>query len=865
MIIRLSVLVILILSFINPLLSQEIKGTVTNQQGEPIKYATIYIEELQTGTSANQNGKYAIKVTPGEYTISYRSLGYSPTIKKVEVQGVNIILNIELNIQSYILQGVTVRADDEDPAYSIMRKAIARAPGFINQSKSYTSEVYIKGALKFNKIPKIIQKQMEVNGERPKEGSTYVNESINKIRFKAPDIYEQEVISVNNTFPISDEDVPVMGLMSGTIYESEDDFYLSPFAPNAFSHYKYSYEGLLQDGSWFISKIRVEPKRKSKLLVDGYLYIVEDIWCLYSYELKLNPSFVELEIKQHYAPVKGNNYFPVNLFVKAKIKAMGVKADANYTTTIKYDSVILNPLFARRKIKKQIVSIDSIIGKDKEINEKVKGVEKKIDNLLSNNELSNREMVQLQKLISKKATLQNKDVDNPLEIKSTYHQIVKKEALVRDSLYWDSVRPVPASIDEKISYRKAIDKEKKEDTTTMFKKVVAFTLVGNYEWERQKKIYLHYPGLVNIENIGFNPVDGFRVRQRLKLLWKVDSLHRMRVDGRLGYAINRGSFFGNGKLSYHYAPLHRGQFVMQGGYMSRDFNNYSGTHRPINAVYNLLAKQNYIKQYHDTYFEITNFMEVINGLMSKLSLRWNKADSVGNISDFSLLYPDSSFEDNIPENKELKNENITSSKIFYSAVELSYTPKQHYQIIKGIKHVRHSKWPTFTGKYAAAIKLDYTYSKFHQLEFNVHQNIDIYSISNIRYSIIGGMFFHSERQHFSTFKHFKTFEEPFTLSRSFINGFFLLNNYEYSTSSKYLEGHVKYTNDYLILKHLPIISNQLWEENLFLNVLFVQNHYPYYEAGYSLSQIFFGGEVGVFTGFKGAEFHMVGVRGVFRF
>lgn len=865
MIVRLKILIILFLSFTTNSFSQEIKGKITNQQGEPIKYATIYIEELQTGTSANQNGDYAIKVSSGKYTISFRSLGFSPTVKKVEVGTQNILLNIELNLQSYILQGVTVRADNEDPAYSIMRKAIARAPGFINQSKSYTSEVYIKGALKFNKIPKIIQKQMEVNGERPKEGTTYVNESINKIRFKAPDIYEQEVISVNNTFPISDDDVPVMGLMSGSIYKSEDDFYISPFAPNAFAHYRYSYEGLLQDGSWFISKIRVIPKRKSKLLFDGYLYIVEDIWCLYSYELKLNPSFVELEMKQHYAPVKGNNYFPVNLFVKAKIKAMGVKADANYTTTIKYDSVILNPQFARGNIKKQIASIDSIIGKDKVKNKKVAEVNKKIDNLLSTNELSNREMVQLQKLMSKKASLQNKDPENPLEIKSTYHQIVKKEALVRDSLYWDSVRPVPASIDEKISYRKVLEKEKKEDTTTMFKKVVNLALFGNYEWERKKKIYLHYPGIIDIENFGFNPVDGFRVKQRLKLLWKVDSLHKIRVDGRLGYAINRGSFFGKSKLAYHYAPLNRGQFVLHGGYLNRDFNIYSGTYRNINAVYNLLAKQNYIQQYHDTYFEIRNYYEVTNGLLSKIELGWHKADSVGNITDFSFLYPDEKYKDNIPENKELKNENITSGKIFTPSIQLSFTPKQHYQIIKGIKHVRHSKWPTFVAKYKTAIKIDSSYSKFHQIEFGIKQNIDIYSVSNIRYTINGGAFFDSERQHFSTFKHFKTFEEPFTLSRSFKEGFYLLNNYEYSTAAKYLEGHVKYTSDFLILKHLPIISNQLWKENLFLNVLFVENHYPYYEVGYSLSQIFFGGELGVFTGFKGTNFHMIGVRGVFVF
>jgi hypothetical protein len=165
------------------LFSQIIQGVVTGYDKNPIPFATIYIEELQTGTSTNQQGRYEIHVKPGTFSFSFRSMGFTPTTKTVTIGTETLTLDIELNMQSYILEGVTVRADDENPAYSIMRKAIARAPGFINQAKSYTSEVYIKGSVKASKIPKVLQKRMEVNGEKPQVGVTYVNESINKIRF----------------------------------------------------------------------------------------------------------------------------------------------------------------------------------------------------------------------------------------------------------------------------------------------------------------------------------------------------------------------------------------------------------------------------------------------------------------------------------------------------------------------------------------------------------------------------------------------------------------------------------------------------------------------------------------------------------
>lgn len=847
--------------------AQEIKGRITNEQNVPVKYATIYIEELQTGTSANQEGIYDVKVSPGTYTMSVRSLGYSPTVKVVEVVDSDIILDIKLGLQSYILAGVTVRADDEDPAYSIMRKAIARAPGFLNQTKSYVSEVYIKFAIKFEKLPRLIAKQMETNGERPKAGETYVNESINKFTYKAPDIFEQEVISVNNSFPISEDEIPVVGVISNSIYESVDDFYLSPFAPNAFAHYNFSYEGLLQDGSWFIDKIKVTPKRKSKLLVEGYLYIVEDLWCLYSYELKMFPPYSELEIKQHYAPVRGNAYMPVNLFGTAKVKVMGVKANAVYTTTIKYKSVELNPLFANSNIKQQNISFDttSTVESEPLASPKIVEVNEKIDQLMTNSELSNREMVELQKLMSKKASLQNKEGDeNPLEIKSNYNQIIRKDALVHDSLYWDSVRTVPASDDEKISYRKVSERKAKEDSASVFKKVAMTTLFGNYEWERSKKVHMYYSGLLNIENFGFNPVDGFQVMQHFKLRWAIDSVNLFRLYGTAGYAINRASLFGKAKARLNYNGIKRGQVEIEGGYLTRDFNAVKGSNKGINAIYNLLTKQNYIKSYQDTYIKLRNKIDITNGLTTDVSVDYHQIDSVGNSTDFSFFYQNEDYAENIPENSIADSSHFASQSKFGVKVLMSYTPRQRYKISKGMKRLMHSDWPMFWVGYEGAIKLQDNQSDFHRMELGVKQRIDIYTTSEFRYNLSGGFSLSNKQVHFSSFKHFYTIEEFFTIN-SMNNSFALLNNYEYSTMGSYFEMHLKYSNDFLLLKRLPFISNQLWKENIYFNALLVDEKQPFYELGYSLSQIFFAGELGVFVGFKGANYHAVGVKAIFEF
>lgn len=856
-------------------IGQEIKGKIHNTEGKPIAYATIYVEELQTGTSANQNGEYAIRVNPNTtVSITFRALGYSPTKKTIKIQQEDVNLDILLDVQSYILAGVTVRADNEDPAYSVMRKAIARAPMFLNQAKTYTSKVYIKGAMKFEKIPRFIRNRMEMNGEKPNVNQVYVNESINKITFTAPNSYKQEVISANSSFPMDEESVPVMGLISGSIYESSEDFFISPFAPNAFAHYKFRHEGTLQDGALFINKIKVVPKRKSKLLIEGYLYIIEDLWCLYSYDVSIQPMFSKARIKQYFAPVKGNNYFPVNLFVKASFKAMGVKASGTYTTTIKYEDIELNPHLANKKTttfepikntykeeKKQEERQTS--QKQKNIKEQEK-TNKQIEKLLQNEDLSKRDMFKLQKLMAKKTSLVNKKTDNSLEVKSDYQIVKNKNTLVRDSMYWDSIRPIPASHEEKISYKKVAEKKMKKDSTSKFKKTLSTLVFGNSKWSR-KKLHLHYPGLLNSENFDFHPVSGFEIKQGLYFKAQLDTMQNsLFIKGELGYAIHRKVFFGEGGIRLLYKRMKRGVLILHGEHNTRDFKPFFGTNKKLNALYNLFFKQNYIKQYQSTKFKLHNSIDITNGLSSSMQVDWSKASPLENISNYSFFFRKKDYSPNQPINPTINGEHLAKRKQLSVAIGLTHTPQQRYRISGKTKWMLDSDYPTYGFNYQGAFALDNTYAKYHHFSFFIKQSIDIYTIATFKYNLKAGFFTNNSHLHFSSFKHFKTMEEYFSIS-NFDDGFLLLNNYEYSTADKYAEAHFKYNNEFLFLKHLPWISNQIWTENLYLNLLLVQKHKPYYEFGYSISQILLAGEIGVFVGFKGLHFHQVGIKAMFRF
>ena len=44
-----------------------INGYVTNESNNPLEFATIYVKEIETGTTTNIDGYFSIALNPGSY------------------------------------------------------------------------------------------------------------------------------------------------------------------------------------------------------------------------------------------------------------------------------------------------------------------------------------------------------------------------------------------------------------------------------------------------------------------------------------------------------------------------------------------------------------------------------------------------------------------------------------------------------------------------------------------------------------------------------------------------------------------------------------------------------------------------------
>lgn len=93
-----------------------ISGIVIDNSGEdPLIGATIYIEELKTGTMAERNGEFVINgLTPGNYTISVSYIGYNKHTESIKLEvGERLKRVFRLNAETQSLAEVVVTAKSE--------------------------------------------------------------------------------------------------------------------------------------------------------------------------------------------------------------------------------------------------------------------------------------------------------------------------------------------------------------------------------------------------------------------------------------------------------------------------------------------------------------------------------------------------------------------------------------------------------------------------------------------------------------------------------------------------------------------------------------------------------------------------------
>jgi hypothetical protein len=156
------------------------------------------------------------------------------------------------------------------------------------------------------------------------------------------------------------------------------------------------------------------------------------------------------------------------------------------------------------------------------------------------------------------------------------------------------------------------------------------------------------------------------------------------------------------------------------------------------------------------------------------------------------------------------------------------------------------------------------YKTFDMFRFETSKSDEIGAFSEYRWRIRSGGVLDNRYLPFYDFFSFNTQPLPVLLD-DYQDAFMLPSFYSMSTPEFFVEGHFRYTTPYLLLKYLPGLSNTLIRENLSISCLGSRYHKTYTEIGYSLSEIFFLAQLGVYVGFDDLKYRTVGAKLVMRF
>jgi len=812
-----SILCIIIgLFFTQFAFSQTLRGRITDTNGQPIMAASVFVHETRQGVISDADGNFQINLPSGTFRLDCSFMGYNPQTKTVEIrENETLFVQFVLTERVFSLPEV-VATSGEDPANEIMRQAIARAPFFQHIIKSAVYETYTRGTAKFTGSSALLNRmsggQMDFFSDQ-----AFVQESVSRIEFTAPDQYDQTVLAFSSTIPNDFNPQNAMTTTMFSLYNPMLGNVVSPLNPDAFSFYRFRYEGFLEENGQVINRIRVTPRLRDARFMEGVLYIAENEWSIRHAEYTINQPFATVTNRINYSPVIEGIYLPANFQSDLEMNIFGITLNMNFLSSIQYLDIQLN---------------DSLM---------------QAENFQRTPERRSR--------LPQRRDLELKD-DRFLR------RTVDSLALERDSVFWSEVRTVALTEAEIQSFVRRDTVQARVDSLIQAEINPRFRpshlITGGRIGSDSAFVRFRYGGLSDLLR-EYNFVDGLWLGQSFTLDFKGRKNSGWIVSPSVFWASARQSLVWQTDISFDYAPLRLGRLEVSAGRISEDFSGNAGLSRMLNSYYSLYSGVNHARFYEKTFARISNQIDIDNGLQLRVEAEFANRQMLENHTTWNIFGRENRWQPNVPNFDQPLNENY--SRLARGSVRLQYTPEFFYRIRNGRKHYVRSRFPTFALAYQQGINgfSGGDYSTFSRLDFTVNQRISLGLFDNFTYRVVAGRFFNTNPFNYIDYKHFNTGGVWFNFADRH-NSYALLPFYAFSTNTGWIQAFATYQSDYLILKRLPFLQGRMFSENLHANFLHTPEKPFYSEFGYSVN--FFGNvaEAGVFVSFDSFRYNSVGFQ-----
>ncbi|HET7361042.1 MAG TPA: DUF5686 and carboxypeptidase regulatory-like domain-containing protein [Salinimicrobium sp.] len=776
----------------------QITGKVVSSEGEALPYVNIYLEDSFKGTTSNEKGNYELEISqPGNYTLIFQFLGFNTLKKEISVAEFPFTLNVVLSEETTTLEEV-ILVSDENPAHDIIAHAIEKRQFHKEKIEAYTADFYSRGLWRIKNVPEEIL-GMEVGDlggslDSTRSGIVYLSETISEITFKAPNDFKEKILASkvsgnDNGFSLNSAQEATISFYNNLVDLNSE--LVSPIADYAFNYYNFSLEGIFYtDGGKRINKIKVVPKRPNDKVFSGFVYIVHDTWQIYALELSTTGQAMRVPPIEKLTITQNFKY--------SEEEQLWVRISQTVTFEFGMFGVTGNGRFI--------------------------------------------------------AVYSNYDFNPEFSNKTFGNEILSfaPKANEKDSVFWESSRPVPLTSEEKSDYLKKDSIQEYRNSKVYLDSIDAvrnkfeiFNLLTGYTFSNSFKNWvLSFSS--PLFNTHVNTVQGYNtslaVNFRKNKTEHYNSAY-WSVFSEIEYGFSGERFRILGGFQKKFNSISAPVLTISGGTTVKQINSREPITETINGIITNFFERNYLKLYDLLFAQISYKEELFNGFKFFTSVGAEKRSPLYNTrTTFWVDREDVELTSNNPlqpynyNSAPFKEHNIITLEL---AASIDFNQK-YISYPTGKFNIETGKTPSLLIFYEKGFASSIADYNFDHLQLGLKQQFNIGNKGEFGYNIKAGTFFDDEIVSYLDYRHFKGNQTHIGTSSNYLDRFNLLPYYALSTGKNYLEAHFEHNFEGFILGKIPLINRLNYSLVLGAHQLYTQDQKSYSEFSVGLDNLGFG-------------------------
>ncbi len=690
----------------------------------------------------------------------------------------------------------------ELPADTIMNRAMNAAEKYNGLLQHFKAEVYTRSyveTINKNFLYKYTHLIPRFVLHDPKNDEAVI-ETISDFYYSYPKTYIQDIRYVSGTLTAKkDIEMIPFELLNINIYgeTTNDESFFMPIRFSTAKYYRYTLYQTFTENNKTYYNIHYTPIYENTKLLKGSFIVEHGTWRIIFFRGEGLDIFADFSFEMTMGDEWITNYLPVQFTIYQTVSYLGNTLAARHLANVEYSDIQL------RKIKETPPS---------------------------------------------------------LNISDSYKVRLDSVPVLRDSLFWEEMRPIPLQARERDVINRHIAQQNERarypanDTLSGMQRAqqMAQRVVMNSKY-KYRSTRIGYSGLFNPFMLGYSSRDGITYRQKLSFIIDLKRNRTVDINATAGYMSRQKDIFTNLTTTWNYDPyrLSSATFSLGSGnptYSSLFVDQIQDSLKNKGLTFEDIS----LNYYKDYYFRLFNTLEAANGLLLQTGVDYHIRKSKNNPMKLRSL----------PGDSEPIEDLFGTKRSFAPFMRISWTPMQYYRYEGQQKIYERSSFPTFKLELSRSF-LDIlgSTSQYNRIEFDISQHIPFGLRHSLQYHLGTGSFINQKTEYFADFVYFSKYNFSENWNDGLGGNFNLLNRELYNASDSYIQGHVMFETPFLILKNINFVSDFADKERIYFSQLYTPQIISYTELGYGIGNRFFN--AGFFCSFHKDQFKELGVRAAF--